>query len=377
MSAEIVTVTTAAEREQVYRLRYDIYIDEMHYPYANADHAGRRLADALDATARLLLAREGDQALGTMRIQFGADAPFDVGSVSTYGLDRLRGLVAPAQLAILTRFMIRPEHRAGPLARSMFLRFAELLVKERIEVAFLDCLPHLVNFYTGLGFRPSGPAVNDAISGVLVPMALLLGDHDHLQRVESPLLPVLREGPPGRKDRLERLAANLFSGAQVLSEASDAASYWTQVSGLLEQLRGSRSGILDGLPEETVRSVLARGHLLECAPGDFIARKGLVPRTVFVVLSGTLEVKDGDRLLAVASEGEVVGEIAFLLECPRTSDVVAATQARVLCLNEKNLRSLIEADSRGAAVLLFNLSRSLARKLAVMNLADPRRTSAS
>lgn len=376
MSPEIVAVTTHAERELVYRLRYDIYIDEMHYPYANADHAGRRLTDALDATARLLLAREGDRALGTLRIQFGADAPFDAGSVATYGLDRLRGLVAPAQQAILTRFMIRPEHRAGPLARSMLLRFAELLVKERVEVAFLDCLPHLVNFYTGLGFRPSGPAVNDAISGVLVPMALLLGDHEHLARVESPLLPVLREGPPGRRDRLERLAANLFT-THVLSEASDAATYWTQVSGLLEQLRGTRSGILDGLPEETVKAVLSRGHLLDCAPGDFIARKGLVPRTVFVVLSGTLEVKDGERLLAVAGEGEVVGEIAFLLECPRTSDVVAATQARVLCLNEKNLRSLIEADSRGAAVLLFNLSRSLARKLAVMNLADPRRTSAS
>ena len=35
---------------------------------------------------------------------------------------------------------------------------------------------------------------------------------------------------------------------------------------------------------------------------------------MFVVLDGTLEVRDGDRLLRVLGPGDVLGEIAFLVD---------------------------------------------------------------
>ncbi|MCG8468088.1 MAG: cyclic nucleotide-binding domain-containing protein, partial [Gemmatimonadetes bacterium] len=38
-----------------------------------------------------------------------------------------------------------------------------------------------------------------------------------------------------------------------------------------------------------------------------------------------LEVKAGDEVVAVRSAGDVIGEIAFFMELPRTMDVVAAT----------------------------------------------------
>ena len=57
-------------------------------------------------------------------------------------------------------------------------------------------------------------------------------------------------------------------------------------------------------------------------------KKGGVARKIFVVLAGTLEVPDGDKVVAVLREGEAFGEMAFLLEQPRWADTYAAATAR-------------------------------------------------
>ena len=89
-------------------------------------------------------------------------------------------------------------------------------------------------------------------------------------------------------------------------------------------------------------------------------KKGGVARNIFVVLSGTLEARDEDRVVGVLSTGDVFGEMAFLLERPRTLDIYAAsTSARVLSLSESTLRKMIADDPELAAKLLLNLAKML------------------
>jgi CRP-like cAMP-binding protein len=77
-----------------------------------------------------------------------------------------------------------------------------------------------------------------------------------------------------------------------------------------------------------------------------------------------LEVRDGDRIVNVLQPGDVLGELAFLLEAPRSFDVDAATDGtRVLSLSERALRTMIEEDATVAAKLALNLSKMLCVKL--------------
>jgi CRP-like cAMP-binding protein len=86
---------------------------------------------------------------------------------------------------------------------------------------------------------------------------------------------------------------------------------------------------------------------------------------LFVVLEGTLVVRRGDRVVMVASRGDVLGEIAFLINARRTADVIAAHDGvRVLALSEANLSILISTEPELAAKLLLNLSRALCYKIA-------------
>ena len=94
-------------------------------------------------------------------------------------------------------------------------------------------------------------------------------------------------------------------------------------------------------------------------------KKGGVARNIFVVLAGTLEVRDGDKVVAVLREGEAFGEMAFLLEQPRWADTYAvADGTRVLSLSEHTLRQMIADDPTLAAKLLMNIARMLAVRLA-------------
>lgn len=61
-----------------------------------------------------------------------------------------------------------------------------------------------------------------------------------------------------------------------------------------------------------------------------------------MVLDGHLEARDADRLVGILTAGDVFGEMAFLLERPRSFDVYAARAGtRVLSLSEGETRKLI------------------------------------
>ena len=69
-------------------------------------------------------------------------------------------------------------------------------------------------------------------------------------------------------------------------------------------------------------------------------------------------------------EGDVFGEMAFLLGVPRQTDVYAATpDVRILSLSDGTLRTLMDEEPSLAAKLLFNISRMLCGRLIKANTA--------
>ena len=93
-------------------------------------------------------------------------------------------------------------------------------------------------------------------------------------------------------------------------------------------------------------------------------KRGGSARNIFLVLEGTLEVRDDSHIVGVLTPGDAFGEMAFLLERPRSFNVDAATAGtRVLSLSEGTLRKMIAEDPTVAAKLLLNLSKMLCVRL--------------
>lgn len=354
-----------AEREAVYRLRYDVYVEEMGRYQTVADHKRRMLYETCDEQSRISYAALDGEVVATARLTWGGDAPIPQRMIDQYNIAPFLAELPASAIAVGERAMVRPHLRGTDLLLKLMgngMRFAN---ENRIQLVFGDCEPHLLNLYLGLGQRTySKTNVNSAEAGYLIPLVLVVEDIAHFRTLNSPLLEFLRDfGDDARVPACIQRA--LADGSAVTSRIhATSASYWSEVHGALSELGAQRISALDGFTEDEAARCLEKSTIIECQRGDRVLKKGGVARNLFVVLDGTLEVRDGDAVEAVLSAGDVLGEMAFLLERPRSRDVYAATDGtRILSLSEAKLRELIKSDPAIAAQLLLNISKMLCLRI--------------
>jgi putative peptide zinc metalloprotease protein len=98
-------------------------------------------------------------------------------------------------------------------------------------------------------------------------------------------------------------------------------------------------------------------------PGAAIIRQGDVGETFYVIESGRVETsvreEAGERVVAQRGPGEYVGEIALLMQVPRTATVRALTQVRVLALDRDAFDRLVV----GHLYLSRGLEREASRRM--------------
>lgn len=356
---------TEEEKRAVYRLRYDVYVEEMGRYQAVADHAQRMLYEDCDEQSRLSYAAVDGEVVATARLTWGGDGPIPQRMIDQYGLAPFLAELPASAIAVGERAMVRPHLRGTDLLLRMMGGGMQFANDNRIQLVFGDCEPHLLNLYLGLGQRTySKTNVNSAEAGYLIPLVLVIEDVQYLRQLNSPLLEFVRDfGADARIPACIQRA--LADGSAVVSRLhTTSAAYWSEVHGALSELGTHRISALDGFSEEEAARCLTKSTIIECRNGDRVLKKGGVARNLFVVLDGTLEVRDGDGVHGVLGPGDVFGEMAFLLERPRSRDVYAITDgARILSLSEANLRSLIESDPAIAARLLLNISKMLCLRI--------------
>ena len=309
--------STEEEKRAVYRLRYDVYVAEMGRYQSVADHNQRMLYEDCDEHSRISYAAVDGEVVATTRLTWGGDAPFPPRMIDQYSLSPFLAELPASAIAVGERAMVRPHLRGSDVLLKLMIAGIEWLNERRIQLIFGDCEPHLLNLYLGLGMRTySRTNINSTEAGYLIPIVTVVEDVDYLRQLSSPLAEHMRDF--GHDARIPAcIQRALAEGSAVMSRAhTSSASYWSAVHGALSELEANRISALDGFTEEDAARCLEKSTIIECQSGDRVLKKGGVARNLFVVLDGTLEVRDGDTVHAVLSPGDVFGEMAFLLERP-------------------------------------------------------------
>lgn len=353
------------EIHEILRLRYEIYVTEMQVYIAKANHEQRTFTDSLDKTNRLLYASEEGEVVGAISIMLGLDAPFSEEFSEVYDLPRFSKVLPESKMAAAIRLVTKPEHRSTTLPFKLMAEGAKEWVKNGVQLAFCTCQPHLINMYKRLGFQSySHQTYNDPEFGIMVPLVIVLGDDEHFKAVRSPMRSIFAAGSydlallPKIYQAMGKTAV-----AEIVADEED--EDWAALSKILKAPHAQNVHLLEGLNEEAVKQVIALGQVIDCQQGQQVIKQGQVTQTVFVPLTGSLEVRLKNRLVAVIQTGEMIGELSFLLSNRRTTDVFAGPGgAKVLSLNDRNLRKFIEQPSHIATQLLLNISKSLAHRLA-------------
>jgi CRP/FNR family cyclic AMP-dependent transcriptional regulator len=97
--------------------------------------------------------------------------------------------------------------------------------------------------------------------------------------------------------------------------------------------------------------------------GDVIFREGDAANELFIIQSGEVEIRLGNRVLEKLPQFSIFGEMALIDAAPRSATAVAASEVKLVPVTEKQFLFLISNTPHFA----LNVMRIMARRLRTAN----------
>jgi ATP-binding cassette, subfamily B, bacterial len=115
----------------------------------------------------------------------------------------------------------------------------------------------------------------------------------------------------------------------------------------IEATRLRRVPLFSDLPADALAAIAGRLELERFAPGDTIIQQGDLGDKLYLIDRGQVEVTAhngpaGEQHLNTLHEGDYFGEIALLLDVPRTASVSALGPVQLLTLSKGDFRQLVD-----------------------------------
>lgn len=187
---EIRLTETAEEREQVFKFRYRVYIEEMGKKQHYADHKQKKSKEPLDSSAHIFAAFQNGQIVGTARTNFSRNSNLEY-YPQLYKMYEVVGDAHPQYTSISTKLIIQKELRGSLL----FVELAQVLYKhlllEGIKFDFSDCDSPVTVFFKKLGYQVVGKE-NHPEYGEGNIMMLDVINLEHLEKINSPFKEVCK-----------------------------------------------------------------------------------------------------------------------------------------------------------------------------------------
>lgn len=193
MAIEIRKVRTESEARDVFRLRYEIYIEELGRTQRHADTAARTIEEPLDACSNLFCAYDGPRIVGTVRTSYAWRAPLE-DYADLYQMRRC-GIAHPHGTSVTTKLVVAPDLRSSTLPYRLAAATYAAALADGVSFDFVDVYPARVPFFQRLGYRVHLPRAVHPEFGEVIVMRLGMRDAQHLAQMNSPFLRVLLRTP--------------------------------------------------------------------------------------------------------------------------------------------------------------------------------------
>ncbi|MCX5759043.1 MAG: cyclic nucleotide-binding domain-containing protein [Candidatus Hydrogenedentes bacterium] len=135
-----------------------------------------------------------------------------------------------------------------------------------------------------------------------------------------------------------------------------------------------RMDLFHGLAAGDVAKIFAKGVTREFEAGEFVFRKGDAGAELYVILSGKVEIRDNDCVLAALGKGDMFGEMALSGHQTRSASAVTAETTSVLVLSSDAIHNVLSKEA--AIQILENIVMTLSTRLRAANERATRAESA-
>jgi CRP-like cAMP-binding protein len=128
-----------------------------------------------------------------------------------------------------------------------------------------------------------------------------------------------------------------------------------------------RYSLFGGLIDSQLERLIGRIQVEEVAVGTAIVREGEKGDRMFCLVTGTVDIERGGRVIARLGAGETIGEMELIDMQPRSATVVATTPCTLYALSLRDILMLQREDLPAFTLVVMNLARDLSRRLRRMD----------
>lgn len=338
-SIRIGIATTTEEKREIYRFRYQVYVEEMSKHIEGIDHDNKLLYDELDDWTILLYARIGSELIGTVRVNIGTLKDFPQKLVGFLSLDAFQDFTTKNgshSFAYSTKLMVAPPYRSSPALYLLIAKCYELWYGHQVQFSFGACNFHLLRLYEKMGFHRYKNNFVDPGYGLLAPIVLLVDDIQHLRTVRSPLFRLARKRGNVTTQAVEWFRANFTKHATAVnSQIVGEEELWSVVCKGLNCSPTEAIPLLHELSVPEAKKFLhCCGSYIQCEPGETITYLGDVSYSYNILISGRLKSLTFKRpLKEYALPGQHFGANGLTGHNRHTEDIAATSPAEILVLS--------------------------------------------
>lgn len=262
------------------------------------------------------------------------------------------------KMVVFNELSIHPDYHKGPAVLVLMSHCFVEVLRAGGNAVLMSCDPEHFSLYKRLGMRPVGPLQQLENGSYRIPM-IGLPDQEYLSVIHSPVLPMLRSID---FSRYQNLCNWYYQLVRENSELRVSSAFYSDDE---EDFEGHHT-ITEGLSESGQAAFLKQAMIVNCKEEEVLITENDGGKAFGFIRKGLVKVVIGGKTVVLLGEGDIFGEIAFILHTKRTAQVVAASSdTEVVLFNEKAINSLErEADK---TIIWQNLAKVLAQRVVLTN----------
>jgi CRP/FNR family cyclic AMP-dependent transcriptional regulator len=126
--------------------------------------------------------------------------------------------------------------------------------------------------------------------------------------------------------------------------------------------------LFEDIPHHKCRELVKDMHPRQFKQGDKVFNSGDIGISVVLIRHGRVEICAGEKLLAELGEGDFFGEVALIIDEPRTADAIATEDSELIFFLRSDLEEWIQRSPKHGAQFMLNIARVLAARLRHTNI---------
>lgn len=355
---QVNTAVHAWEKTEIYKLRYQVYVEEMAKPVTTQQEK-HQLIDNLDERSLLFYVQAGKEIIATARLTIGSIDDYPKSLVKIFQMDKLQSAFGDPHLqyALATKLAIKKEYRNSTALYQLSSEFYSVLAKQNIPFWFGGCNPYLIPLYERMGFRRFAANFWDKGYGMLVPIVILVDDSDHFHAVRSPLY---RQARKRKSDpETSKRFTEIFPETQRIlnSRLTTDQTLWSVISEKLCQSPTTLS-VFQGLSPNDLLALFESGAIFSCVTEDCLIEEHIAYHDLYLVLSGKLISRSTNKE-HILQPGDWFGEFIPQITRFQATSIVALESSDLLVIPQQALERYRHFHPQAAMVITENLKNQL------------------